>query len=191
MAVLSAFVIQSTLLKFIPKCVYKLLKLGPRQFSLCFATSGVPLRRALQLWLGREAAGLVSVPVLQDHRQSRREATHLAPHEGQRQARPLTKSARASGSQPRAVSARLRVPTGSNAAAGEHHGCPFRNFDEGQLRAQMQQMQVTGPSVRSLAPPMRIPARLCSCCSLVYASWHLTGPRCRSFPSFVKLPGDY
>ena len=34
---------------------------------------------------------------------------------------------------------------GANAAAGEHHGCPFRNFDEGQLRATLQQMQV-GPA---------------------------------------------
>lgn len=33
---------------------------------------------------------------------------------------------------------------GANAAAAEHHGCPFRNFDEAQLRAQLQLMQVTG-----------------------------------------------
>ena len=33
---------------------------------------------------------------------------------------------------------------GTNAAAGMHHGCPFRNFDESQLRAQLQQMQVGG-----------------------------------------------
>ena len=32
--------------------------------------------------------------------------------------------------------------TGTNAAAGEHHGCPFKTFDEGQLRAQLQQMGV-------------------------------------------------
>ena len=37
---------------------------------------------------------------------------------------------------------------GANAAAGEHHGCPFRNFDEGQLRATLQQMQV-GPAEAS------------------------------------------
>merc|ERR1719476_761335 len=36
---------------------------------------------------------------------------------------------------------------GSNAAAGEHHGCPFRNFEEGQLRAQMQQMQVSSADI--------------------------------------------
>ena len=32
--------------------------------------------------------------------------------------------------------------SGTNAAAGEHHGCPFKNFDESQLRAQLQQMNV-------------------------------------------------
>jgi len=31
---------------------------------------------------------------------------------------------------------------GANAASGEHHGCPFRNYDETQMRAQLQQMQV-------------------------------------------------
>jgi DNA primase large subunit len=34
--------------------------------------------------------------------------------------------------------------TGTNAAAGEHHGCPFKTFDEPQLRAQLQQMGVGG-----------------------------------------------
>ena len=31
---------------------------------------------------------------------------------------------------------------GTNAAAGEHHGCPFKTFDEAQLRAQLQAMSV-------------------------------------------------
>ena len=35
------------------------------------------------------------------------------------------------------------VRQGTNAAAGEHHGCPFKTFDETQLRAQMQQMGVS------------------------------------------------
>ena len=30
----------------------------------------------------------------------------------------------------------------SNAAAGLHHGCPFKNFDETQLRVSLQQLQV-------------------------------------------------
>ena len=32
---------------------------------------------------------------------------------------------------------------GANAAAGEHHGCPFRNLDETQLRAELQRMSVS------------------------------------------------
>ena len=34
--------------------------------------------------------------------------------------------------------------TGTNAAAGEHHGCPFKTFDEGQLKAQLQSYGVSG-----------------------------------------------
>lgn len=37
--------------------------------------------------------------------------------------------------------------TGSNPAAGEHHGCPFKTFDEQQLRAQLQQMSVGGSDI--------------------------------------------
>ena len=33
--------------------------------------------------------------------------------------------------------------TGTNPLAGEHHGCPFKTFDEAQLRAQLQQMSVS------------------------------------------------
>ena len=37
--------------------------------------------------------------------------------------------------------------TGTNPAAGEHHGCPFKTFDEPQLRAQLQQMGVGASEV--------------------------------------------
>ena len=37
---------------------------------------------------------------------------------------------------------RIISETGTNAAAGEHHGCPFKTFDEPQLRAQLQQLGV-------------------------------------------------
>ena len=39
---------------------------------------------------------------------------------------------------------RIISETGTNAAAGEHHGCPFKTFDESQLKAQLQQFGVTG-----------------------------------------------
>ena len=39
---------------------------------------------------------------------------------------------------------RIISETGTNPAAGEHHGCPFKTFDEAQLRAQLQQMGVGG-----------------------------------------------
>ena len=39
--------------------------------------------------------------------------------------------------------AKIISSPGANATVGEHHGCPFRNFDEGQMRAQLQQMQVS------------------------------------------------
>ncbi len=32
-------------------------------------------------------------------------------------------------------------PSGSIAAAGLHHGCPFKNFDETELRVTLQQVQ--------------------------------------------------
>ena len=44
---------------------------------------------------------------------------------------------------------------GANASAGEHHGCPFRNFDEGQLRAQLQLMQVTGSDANFILEKVR------------------------------------
>ena len=37
---------------------------------------------------------------------------------------------------------RIISETGTNPAAGEHHGCPFKTFDEPQLRAQLQQLGV-------------------------------------------------
>ena len=37
---------------------------------------------------------------------------------------------------------RIIMEPGTNAASGEHHGCPFKTFDEVQLRAQLQQMGV-------------------------------------------------
>lgn len=36
---------------------------------------------------------------------------------------------------------------GSNAAAGLHHGCPFKNFDETQLRVTLQQLQVSSADI--------------------------------------------
>jgi len=39
---------------------------------------------------------------------------------------------------------RIIMEPGTNAASGEHHGCPFKTFDEVQLRAQLQQMGVAG-----------------------------------------------
>ena len=43
--------------------------------------------------------------------------------------------------------------TGTNAAVGEHHGCPFKTFDEAQLRAQMQQMGVVRAVLAICRPP--------------------------------------
>jgi len=45
--------------------------------------------------------------------------------------------------------------SGANPAAGEHHGCPFRNFDEAQLRAQMQQMQVSSADATFIVDKVR------------------------------------
>ena len=42
--------------------------------------------------------------------------------------------------------------TGSNPAAGEHHGCPFKTFDEQQLRAQLQQVGGASPTMSPLPP---------------------------------------
>ena len=42
---------------------------------------------------------------------------------------------------------RIISETGTNPAAGEHHGCPFKTYDESQLRAQLQQMGVSGGDV--------------------------------------------
>ena len=44
---------------------------------------------------------------------------------------------------------------GTNAAAGEHHGCPFKTFDEPQLRAQLQQMGVGGSEVNFILEKVR------------------------------------
>eukprot|EP00967_Tisochrysis_lutea_P124593 scaffold208473_cov30-Tisochrysis_lutea.AAC.2 len=44
---------------------------------------------------------------------------------------------------------------GANAAAGEHHGCPFRNYDEGQMRATLQQMQVNGADAAYILEKVR------------------------------------
>ncbi|EOD09588.1 hypothetical protein EMIHUDRAFT_52656, partial [Emiliania huxleyi CCMP1516] len=44
---------------------------------------------------------------------------------------------------------------GANAAAGEHHGCPFRNYDEGQMRATLQQMQVGAQDVQYILDKVR------------------------------------
>lgn len=44
---------------------------------------------------------------------------------------------------------------GANAAAGEHHGCPFKNYDEGQMRATLQQMQVSGTDVAFILEKVR------------------------------------
>ena len=45
--------------------------------------------------------------------------------------------------------------TGTNALAGEHHGCPFKTFDEAQLRAQLQQMSVGGADVNFILDKAR------------------------------------
>jgi DNA primase large subunit len=45
--------------------------------------------------------------------------------------------------------------SGANAAAGEHHGCPFRNYDEGQMRATLQQMQVGAQDVQYILDKVR------------------------------------
>lgn len=45
--------------------------------------------------------------------------------------------------------------TGTNAAVGEHHGCPFKTFDEPQLRAQLQQMGVGGSDVAFILERVR------------------------------------
>jgi len=45
--------------------------------------------------------------------------------------------------------------TGTNAAAGEHHGCPFKTFDEGQLRAQLQQMGVASSETSFILDKVR------------------------------------
>jgi len=42
---------------------------------------------------------------------------------------------------------RIISEPGANAAAGEHHGCPFKTFDEAQLRAQLLQMGVSATDV--------------------------------------------
>jgi len=39
----------------------------------------------------------------------------------------------------RACGAAVISVHGANASAGEHHGCPFKNFDEHQLKATLQQ----------------------------------------------------
>ena len=56
---------------------------------------------------------------------------------------------------------------GTNANAGEHHGCPFKSFDESQLRAQLQQMNVGGSEMNFILEKVRTrpsqPARLSSC----------------------------
>ena len=43
-----------------------------------------------------------------------------------------------------------RYLPGSNAAAGLHHGCPFKNFDETQLRVTLQQLQVASSEIGSI-----------------------------------------
>jgi DNA primase large subunit len=44
---------------------------------------------------------------------------------------------------------------GANSAAGEHHGCPFKNYDEGQMRATLQQMQVGATDVAFILEKVR------------------------------------
>mmetsp|Transcript_17053 Transcript_17053/g.28519 ORF Transcript_17053/g.28519 Transcript_17053/m.28519 type:complete len:477 (-) Transcript_17053:443-1873(-) len=51
--------------------------------------------------------------------------------------------------------AKIITSPGSNTAAGEHHGCPFRNYDEVQMRAQLQQMQVGSADATYILEKMR------------------------------------
>jgi DNA primase large subunit len=44
---------------------------------------------------------------------------------------------------------------GSNAAAGLHHGCPFKNFDETQLRVTLQQLQVANSEISSIVDKVK------------------------------------
>ena len=44
---------------------------------------------------------------------------------------------------------------GTNPAAGEHHGCPFKTFDENQLRAQLKQMHVGGGDITYIIDKVR------------------------------------
>jgi DNA primase large subunit len=44
---------------------------------------------------------------------------------------------------------------GANAAAGEHHGCPFKNFEEGQLRATLAQMGVGNGDIAFIMDKVR------------------------------------
>jgi len=44
---------------------------------------------------------------------------------------------------------------GANAAAGEHHGCPFKNFDENQLKATLQQMSIGSSDVSFILDKVR------------------------------------
>uniref|UniRef100_A0A7S3C2H3 DNA primase large subunit C-terminal domain-containing protein n=1 Tax=Haptolina ericina TaxID=156174 RepID=A0A7S3C2H3_9EUKA len=44
---------------------------------------------------------------------------------------------------------------GANASAGEHHGCPFKNFDETQMRATLQQMSVPTADVTYILEKVR------------------------------------
>ena len=50
---------------------------------------------------------------------------------------------------------KIIMEPGTNAAAGEHHGCPFKTFDEPQLRAQLQQMGVGGSEVNFILEKVR------------------------------------
>lgn len=44
---------------------------------------------------------------------------------------------------------------GSNAAAGLHHGCPFKNFDETQLRVTLQQLQVASSDIGAIVDKVK------------------------------------
>ena len=46
-------------------------------------------------------------------------------------------------------------PSGSNAAAGLHHGCPFKNFDETQLRVTLQQLQVANSEIGEIVAKVK------------------------------------
>jgi len=47
------------------------------------------------------------------------------------------------------------LPPGSNAAAGLHHGCPFKNFDETQLRVTLQQLQVANSEIGEIVAKVK------------------------------------